>query len=566
MSTLNQLRGDSLKRQLESSQKYAIENDLILVDEIDGRPLKDIGISAYQSNNSEIGVLATFLRAVKGGKIEKGSVLLIESLDRLSRDFVLKALSQFIEILEAGIEIVSLIDGQRYTYEQINQNPLQLYISLGVMHRANEESATKSKRIIASWDSKRKNAINKPMTSKCPGWLVLNKQNNCFDLIPERVEVVKKIFEMCAHQCGIWTIAKYLNENRVPLFGKSKFWLISYIKKIISSRAVLGEFQPHRVINRKYIPEGNPIIKYFPVIISEELFYLAHSAISRRKIVSNGPKGTSFSNLFIGIGFCSRCGSRMVVRSVGAKKGLPQMYCVRRKQAGLCKMPSWSYIAVEKLITQHLLEIDFTKLLGRNGESESISNNLIALNSKSDEVLNQINATLKLTIDPNASSKTVERFLIILSQLEIELEAISKEITEKNKWLAEYNQQLKEFASNDLKEAIKLIDEKSEDYLFRASVHELFAKLIDRIDFYVDEDFYYPSDVEPNDIVVQKYLKHNYKARKLSFEQLTEYRGFKDFYRNYSKRVKITYKTGVVRQILIGNNTSFTFRKPKASA
>ena len=155
---------------------------------------------------------------------------------------------------------------------------------------------------------------------------------------------------------------------------------------------------------------------------------------------------------------------------------------------------------------------------------------------------------------------------IVSSNLEIELEAIGKEITEKNKWLAEYNQQLKEFSSNDLKEAIKLINEKSEDYLFRASVHELFAKLIDRIDFYVDEDFYYPSDVEPNDIVVQKYLKHNYKARKLSFEQLTEYRGFKDFYRNYSKRVKITYKTGVVRQILIGNNTSFTFRKPKATS
>ena len=120
MSTDIQLKGDSLRRQLELSKNYANQNGLQLVDNIDGIALKDVGVSGYKGANAQKGVLALFLDSLKNGSIEKNSVLLIESLDRLSRDKITDAFTQFIGILEHGIEIVTLADNQRYTKEKLN--------------------------------------------------------------------------------------------------------------------------------------------------------------------------------------------------------------------------------------------------------------------------------------------------------------------------------------------------------------------------------------------------------------------------------------------------------------
>ena len=52
MSTDRQLKGDSLRRQLEASAKYAMEHGLDLQT---GRELQDIGVSGYDGANVETG-------------------------------------------------------------------------------------------------------------------------------------------------------------------------------------------------------------------------------------------------------------------------------------------------------------------------------------------------------------------------------------------------------------------------------------------------------------------------------------------------------------------------------
>ena len=74
MSTDTQLKGDSLRRQLEASEKYAKDNGLELLDSIDGISLKDIGVSAFKSKNIQKGVLSLFLDALENGKIKPNSV------------------------------------------------------------------------------------------------------------------------------------------------------------------------------------------------------------------------------------------------------------------------------------------------------------------------------------------------------------------------------------------------------------------------------------------------------------------------------------------------------------
>src|SRR5262249_1639573 len=146
MSTDVQLKGDSLRRQLELSKTYADEHGLELVAE---RQLQDIGISAYRGANVQEGALGRFVEAVRKGQIEKGSFLLVESLDRLSRQDIMKSLSLFVELVNNGINIVTLAD--RHEYSAGKTNLEDLIYSIVVMSRAHEESQTKSIRVSAAW-------------------------------------------------------------------------------------------------------------------------------------------------------------------------------------------------------------------------------------------------------------------------------------------------------------------------------------------------------------------------------------------------------------------------------
>src|SRR5689334_6886495 len=110
-----QMKGDSLRRQLEASAKYADEHGL----ELD-ESLQDRGVSAYRGKNRTEGALARFLDRVRSGDVKRGSVLLVESLDRLSREQVMSALSLFLDIVRAGITIVTLADNQTYSEERLN--------------------------------------------------------------------------------------------------------------------------------------------------------------------------------------------------------------------------------------------------------------------------------------------------------------------------------------------------------------------------------------------------------------------------------------------------------------
>src|SRR5437763_647341 len=97
-SSGQQTGGDSLRRQLELSRDYASRNDL----ELD-ETFRDAGISAYRGRNRHEGALANFIAQIDAGTIKAGSYLLVESLDRLSRQEVLTALELFTGIIRRGI-------------------------------------------------------------------------------------------------------------------------------------------------------------------------------------------------------------------------------------------------------------------------------------------------------------------------------------------------------------------------------------------------------------------------------------------------------------------------------
>ena len=124
-STPEQLKGDSLRRQSEAVRAYADRHDLELSEE----NFEDLGLSAFRGRNMVEGSLGVFVEAVKSGRIKPGSVLLVESIDRLSRDRIMAALGRFSDILGLGVDIVTLTDGRRYSAESLdNLGELMLFL------------------------------------------------------------------------------------------------------------------------------------------------------------------------------------------------------------------------------------------------------------------------------------------------------------------------------------------------------------------------------------------------------------------------------------------------------
>ena len=80
-STPEQASGDSRRRQLAMAEKYATDNNLKLDRQLSFR---DLGVSAFRGRNAKEGALRAFLEAIEHNLVPQGSVLLVESLDRLS--------------------------------------------------------------------------------------------------------------------------------------------------------------------------------------------------------------------------------------------------------------------------------------------------------------------------------------------------------------------------------------------------------------------------------------------------------------------------------------------------
>lgn len=192
-----QALGDSLRRQLEASRAYAKAHGLTLVEE-----LSDKGKSAYRGKHVSEGALGRFLELVNSGEIEEGSTLLVESLDRLSRQEIDLALEQMLGIIRSGVRIVTLMDGQVYDRETIRSSPVPLIISVSVMSRAYEESRTKGERVASAWAEKRSLARSdmKAMTRACPEWLHIVEGR--YQPIPERAAIIRRIFEETASGLG----------------------------------------------------------------------------------------------------------------------------------------------------------------------------------------------------------------------------------------------------------------------------------------------------------------------------------------------------------------------------
>ncbi|WP_313664315.1 recombinase family protein [Shinella sp.] len=365
MSTRKQLRGDSLRRQLERSKAFADEHSLLLDDS-----LQDLGVSAWKGRNFKTGALGRFLAMVESGQIPKGSYLLIESLDRLSREAVPDALTLFMAIINAGIVIVTLgEDRQVYSRDRLNGDWTKLIIGLAVMSRGHEESQTKSERISAVAKRKRELAREGKghITSITPGWIDAKRidASRYEFTLNQHAETVKAIYEMATRGLGATVIARKLNADGVPAFKSKDGWYQSVIKALLTRQDVIGVFQPHRIVDGKRVPDGDPVADYFPAAIDKDLFLRVQAM--RSNPGKPGRKGSTFANLFTGLCHCAHCGGPMTMKMSRVKGNENGRYlvCANYVRGHRCKDGNrhFRYEPLEAAILDHVTEINLAETL-----------------------------------------------------------------------------------------------------------------------------------------------------------------------------------------------------------
>lgn len=125
-SSIKQKTGDSLRRQTEAVNNFCKRHSLLLVN-----IFRDEGVSAKRGKNWSHGsALNEFLKLVENGMVPRGSVLVVESMDRLDRRQIIPCLESFFGIIRRGVSVGCISQGKIFDEKSINENPMELMLVL----------------------------------------------------------------------------------------------------------------------------------------------------------------------------------------------------------------------------------------------------------------------------------------------------------------------------------------------------------------------------------------------------------------------------------------------------
>ncbi|GAB2997973.1 recombinase family protein [Psychrosphaera aestuarii] len=435
-SSGNQKLGDSERRQLEQANEWIAKNGYELNENF---VLRDDGKSGYHSENfGKDGALGKFVRQAEAGEVPRGTVLIIEDFSRFSRSHVRKALKHFLGLIDAGIRIYVAKDDMEFN--ENNSDEIKIIITLSKMAAAYEESHRKSNHLKKFWNGARQRAANNShsklfpvlLPSTSPDWLrkVTSKDGQkYFEPIPERVAVIKRIFELAdtggkdGLGLGSTIIARILDSEGIkPFKGERANSAISfndsYILRLLRDRRLLGYLQPY--INpvdevsgkRKRQPDGEPIANYFPPLIGSDLFERVNFKMEQRKQYQGGKVSRKFTNLFTKIGKCAYCGSSMTLftkRGSKAEGGRSAyLQCSEGTKLRKCGNKAVRYFdTFEKSVIKSLVELDLSSLFQSsedkgNHRAANLRKNIFELKKQQKKIASKIKTATNLLLeDPN---------------------------------------------------------------------------------------------------------------------------------------------------------------------
>lgn len=348
-STSRQEHGTSLERQRNATAELAKRRGLTIV-----ATLEDCGRSAWKGHHLSAGHLGRLRARIDAGEFASGTVILVENLDRLSRQEPRESRRWIEDVTDRGIVVAVNSPDLWLDKGAMNGENLAAFVIAELERgRANKESSRKSEfrpDVIKAQMEKARNGI--AFTKRIPAYLAINDEKRVV-AIEERAALVTAIYEWCASGLGYDSIAKRLNATVEPWNGKA--WHIGYIRDLLSSPIPEGEYHPASGDERT--ATGEVITGYYPRIVEPELVNRARAAILKRRR-SGGAKNVEAKNLFTGVLQCAECGNAMT-RTVNISKGRSYPYLIcRTARVGLCSNTTqYRYDHFEKGALREILHL-----------------------------------------------------------------------------------------------------------------------------------------------------------------------------------------------------------------
>ena len=277
----------------------------------------DEGVSAYKLNGDERlaanmhkGNLATFLERVEAGQIKRGSILIIEKLDRFSRNFYDVVFPVWLNLLQSGVEIYSCVSNTHYTLEIIRKNPMLAGMALIEMANANDYSAGMSNRINKAFSLRlaecaKGKAMN--LGGWQPRWVDFSGskgQAGKFSLNAHAVTIRRVVAEYIAG-ASMCAIARGLLADKVANLRGGK-WGQGTVGQILHSELLLG----HVTV------KGMRLERYYPAVITDAQYSQVRAKLAENAARKGGsPKSDYIANLFRNRCKCSKCGGTVTSSS-----------------------------------------------------------------------------------------------------------------------------------------------------------------------------------------------------------------------------------------------------------
>lgn len=199
--------------------------------------------------------------------------------------------------------------------------------------------------------------------SAAPSWLSLTDDRSAFVFLPERAEIVQKIFYLAIGGMGSYAIANYLDEQKVPTFTQSPNWDHTTIDYMLRNRATYGEYQPKSFAggHKKGIPSGPPISNYYPAVVDKATFDAAQIA-RQQNLAHRGRKGNDLANIFGGLCWCAYCGSEVIFHRIS---NVQVLVCEQVLSEGACSRSAWTYSDFETTVLAFLAHPALLDCVGR---------------------------------------------------------------------------------------------------------------------------------------------------------------------------------------------------------
>lgn len=229
-SSLIQSKGSSLERQQALIETWFRANPE--VERSNLNPI-DKARSAYKGEHLKYG-FGLILESIKDKTITNGDFILVESVDRVGRLEPLDMLTIITRIVDSGVSIVTLEDNTVYSKDTLNNSMSDLFVLVGKIQQAHQYSKNLSRRISASYDSKRRLARQGgDIKISTPFWLTSSGK-----LIHERADAVKDCINLYLTGRGARSILIELGDKYPDLAEVHP----TTLKRWFTNKALMGDW------------------------------------------------------------------------------------------------------------------------------------------------------------------------------------------------------------------------------------------------------------------------------------------------------------------------------------